>query len=208
MGSLYGYEVESELPLRRLNRAPGERGLLRVTLAAEALEVPEREPEGVLEDDRGNRWYASFEGEEECLLVLPPSGAFLLEPGAGRVTVDARDDDRELLEHRLASSAICTLLALRGDLVLHAAAVEAAGRAVVFCGPTTRGKSTLARALGEAGHPVLAEDGVAISLEGEPVAHPGARGVRTRNGGGRPVTLVPDPGPSEPGGCAVAAVGS
>jgi len=30
MGSLYGFEVESELPLRRLNRAPGERGTLRV----------------------------------------------------------------------------------------------------------------------------------------------------------------------------------
>jgi hypothetical protein len=206
MGSLYGYEVESELPLQRLNSAPGSRGLLTVRRAAEALREPKREPEGVLEDERGNRWYASFEGEGECLLLLPPTGGFLLEPEAGRVTVDARDGDRELLEHRLASSAVCTLLSLRGDLVLHAAAVEANGRAVVFCGPTTRGKSTLVRVLGEGGHPVLAEDGIAISFGGEPLAHPGARGVRTRNGSGRPVTLVPDPGPSEPGNCPVAAV--
>lgn len=206
MPSLYGYEVESELPLRRLNSAPGERGVLTVGRAARPLEEPAREPEGVLEHDDGRRWYASFEGEGECLLVLPPTGAFLLEPQAARVTVDPRDDDRELLEHRLASSAVCTLLALRGDLVLHAAAVEADGRAVVFCGPTTRGKSTLARVLGELGRPVLGEDGIAISLGGEPLAHPGARGIRVRDGARRTVTLVGDPGPREPRASMVAAV--
>lgn len=206
MGSLYGYEVETELPLRRLNRAAGRRGVLRVESAGEALREPEREPEGVLEDERGRRWYASYEQDGACLLVLPPTGAFMLEPAEGRVTVDFRDSDEDLFEHRLASSAICTLLALRGDLVLHAAAIEAGGRAVIFCGPTTRGKSTLVRALGESGSAVLGEDGIAISLEDGSRAFPGARGVRMRNGDGRGVTLVHDPGPREPGSCPVAAV--
>jgi hypothetical protein len=206
MGSLYGYEIHSELPLRRLNAGGGDRGLLRVDAAEGELPEPQREPEGVLEDERGRRWYASYEEDGECLLVLPPTGAFMLEPAAARVIVDFRDSDEELLEHRLASSAICTLLALRGDLVLHAGAVEVDGHALVFCGPTTRGKSTLVRTLGESGRPVLGEDGIAISLEGEPRAFPGARGVRMRNGDGSGVALVDDPGPRPSQASTVAAV--
>jgi hypothetical protein len=207
MGSLYGYEMESELALRRLNRAPGTRGVLRVEPTGSPLEAPDREPEGVLEDGSGRRWYASYENDAGgCLLCLPPTASFLLEPDSARVTVDGRDEDAELFEHRLASSAICTLLALRGDLVLHASAIEEDGRAVVFCGPSSRGKSTLVRVLGESGWPVLAEDGIAISLKERPQAYPGARGIRVRNGGTRSVTLAPDPGPREPLPCPVGAV--
>ncbi len=142
-----------------------------------------------------------------CRCRRPAS--FLLAPAAGRIAVESTDEDAELLEHRLASSAICTLLAMRGDLTLHAAAVEADGRAIVFCGPSLRGKSTLARTLGEGGCRLLGEDGIAIELGADgPVAHPGARGVRMRRAGGgrqRPL-LVEDPGVGEPGPCPVAAV--
>ena len=210
MGSLYGFEVKSELPLRRLNVAPGVRGELKVEAAAEPLVAPATEPTSALVDEDGRCWYASYElGGGDVLLDLPPTVAFSLEPGAGRIVVDSRGGDAELIEHRIGSSAICVLLGLRGDLVLHASAVEVNGRAVLFCGPTLRGKSTLARALGEAGYPVLAEDGIAIDLgEGGPVAFPGARGVRvrSRDGNGRNRTdLVADPG-GEPAGCRVAAV--
>jgi energy-coupling factor transporter ATP-binding protein EcfA2 len=126
------------------------------------------------------------------------------------VTVDIGNDDAALREHRIVSSVVGTLLAMRGDLVLHASAVAVGGRAVVFCGPTGRGKSTLALALGQAGHPVLGEDGVAIDLErGEPVAFPGARGIRVRSrgaDGSRRTNLVEDPAPGEPPPCPVAAV--
>jgi hypothetical protein len=210
MGSLYGFEVKSDFPLRRLNSAPGTRGGLVVGAAAEPLVPPVGEPAGLLVGKDGRRWFASYELEDgDCLLQMPPTGSFLLRPAGGRVAVDSTDGDVELLEHRVASSAICTLLAMRGDLALHAAAVEADGRAVVFCGPSLRGKSTLARALGEAGCRLLGEDGIAIELgEDGPIAHPGARGVRMRGPGSgrqRPV-LVDDPGAGEPGPCPVAAV--
>ncbi|HWA54220.1 MAG TPA: hypothetical protein VG816_08620, partial [Solirubrobacterales bacterium] len=98
----------------------------------------------------------------------------------------------------------------RGDLVLHASAVEVDGRAVIFCGPTQRGKSTLARALGEGGYRLLGEDGVAIELGGDgPTAFPGARGVRSRSRGaeGRSRTdLIADPGGGAPLPCPVVAV--
>jgi hypothetical protein len=198
MGSLYGYEVKSELPLRRLNRGPGTRGVLEVEVARTRLSLPNGEPKAVLEDDRGRRWYSSFETEDGWLLALPPTGSFLIDPDQRRVVVDPGDGDYELLEHRVASSAICTLLALRGDLVLHASAVEAGGRATIFCGPATRGKSTLARVLGEFGNAVIGEDGIDISLEEGPCAYPGARGVRVRAEDGRSAALVADPGPVEP----------
>ncbi len=210
MSSLYGFEVKSDFPLQRLNSAPGTRGELVVEMAEESLAPPAGEPAGELVGADGQRWYASYELDGgDCLLQMPPTGTFLLAPARGRIAVESSDGDEELLEHRLASSAICTLLALRGDLALHAAAVEADGRAIVFCGPSLRGKSTLARALGEAGCRLLGEDGIAIELgEQGPIAHPGARGVRMRGPGGgqqRPA-LVEDPGPGEPGPCPVAAV--
>jgi hypothetical protein len=210
MGSLYGFEVLSELPLERLNAAAGTRGELRIEAASEPLRAPAEKAAGTLIDDEGRCWYASYElGGGRCLLELPPTVSFLLEPEEGRIVVDSRDEDAELLEHRIASSAICTLLVLRGDLVLHAAAVEVDGRAVIFCGPTLRGKSTLAQVLGESGCGILGEDGIAIALgEDGAIAFPGARGVRVRshNGGDRTRTdLVADPS-IEPAPCPVGAV--
>jgi hypothetical protein len=210
MGSLYGFEVKADLPLRRLNAAPGTRGELAIDAAREPLPVPDGEPVSTLVGDDGHRFYASHELNGHCLLELPPSGEFLLDPAAVRVTVRTGDDDEDLREHRIVSSAVGTLLAMRGDLVLHASAVAVGGRAVLFCGPTGRGKSTLALALGESGHGVLGEDGVAIDLEsGRPVAFPGARGIRVRSSGAdgaRRTDLVPDPAPAEPPPCPVAAV--
>jgi hypothetical protein len=210
MGSLYGFEVKAELPLRRLNAAAGTRGELTIEVASHPLAVARGEPVSTLVGDDGQRFYASHELNGRCLLELPPSGEFLLDPDAVLVTVGVGDDDAALREHRIVSSAVGTLLAMRGDLVLHASAVAVGGRAVVFCGPTGRGKSTLALALGEAGHPVLGEDGVAIDLgPGDPVAYPGARGIRVRRLGAdesRHTDLVEDPAPGEPSPCPVAVV--
>jgi hypothetical protein len=211
MSSLYGFEVKSDLPLLRLNSAVGTRGELRIEQAATQLEQPAQAPVSTLVTDDGHCWYASYELEDgRCLIELPPAARFLLEPESGCVIVDSTANDAELREHRIVSSALCTLLSMRGDLVLHASAIEAGGRAVLFCGPTQRGKSSLARALGEAGHRLLGEDGIAIELgDREQVAFPGARGVRVRgrDGNGRAHTdLLSDPGGGEPEPCPVGAV--
>jgi len=211
MGSLYGFEVKTDMALRRLNAAPGTRGELTVAAATGRLAFPGVEPASEVLGEDGRRVYASYALDSgECLVELPPVGTFLLQPAANEVVAELDGGDDELAEHRVASSAICTLLALRGDLVLHASAVEVGGRAAIFCGPTRRGKSTLVRALGEGGYPILGEDGIAIELGGaEPVAYPGARGVRVRKEGpgGAPRTeLLADPGPGEPAPCPAAAV--
>lgn len=211
MGSLYGFEIKSDLPLRRLNATPGSRGELTIEAARSPFAEPTGEPTGSRVGEDGFRWFASYALDGgACLLRMAPTGSFLLEPAASRVLVDSTDEDAELLEHRIASSAVCTLLSMRNDLALHAAAVEVDGEAIVFCGPSLRGKSTLARALGEAGCRLLGEDGIAIEQDGQgPIAHPGARGVRVRRKDGRgrrQAVLLEDPGPDEASSCRVASV--
>ena len=96
-------------------------------------------------------------------------------------------------EDRVVNAIVPILLAVRGELVLHAAAIVESGRAVIVCGPSGRGKSTLAHALESAGCGLLAEDGVALTREGEGMlAWPGPVGIRLHPGPG-------DAPPVEPG---------
>jgi hypothetical protein len=56
---------------------------------------------------------------------------------------------------------LCSLVVLRkGGVMLHAAAVVDAGRALVFCGPSESGKTTVARLAGR--RPVLSDETVAL----------------------------------------------
>jgi energy-coupling factor transporter ATP-binding protein EcfA2 len=71
------------------------------------------------------------------------------------------------------------MLSERGDLALHASAVTLDGHAVLFCGPSGRGKSTLALLASQLGHPVVSEDGVVLTVNGaQPAVWPGPRGVQ------------------------------
>jgi hypothetical protein len=197
VGSVYGYDLVSEIPLRRLNPMPGPRGELEVVRSDEAITDLVGRLTGYLEAPGEGAYYAVAEVERGCLICCSRSGNFLVDPRRDRIEVEAKDDP-ELLEHRILSAAVCMLLSLRGELVLHAAAVEIGDSAVVFCGPTGRGKSTLVRALGELGAPILSEDGVVIAPEdGGWTVHPGARGVRIRPPGEAAARgiLQPDPGP-------------
>jgi hypothetical protein len=196
--SVYGYELDTAFPLRRLNPGPGPRGAIRVVPAEEPITERAGTLTGYLDAEDGRALYAIAEAGRECVIWCSRSGAYLVDPEARTIRVEANGDS-ELFEHRLLSSAVCLLLSLRGELVLHASAAEIAGSAVVFCGPTGRGKSTLVRVLGELGVPVLSEDGVVIAPEGGGwMVHPGARGVRVRPPG-QPTArgrLQPNAGPA------------
>jgi hypothetical protein len=59
------------------------------------------------------------------------------------------------------------LLRLRGIPALHASAVAIGGRALALCGPPRAGKSTTAAALAARGHPLVADDVLALPILGE-----------------------------------------
>jgi hypothetical protein len=61
-----------------------------------------------------------------------------------------------------------SLLQLRGQLALHASAIDIAGRGVVFMGNKGAGKSTTAAAFIRAGHRLLADDVLPVQLDPAP----------------------------------------
>ena len=96
------------------------------------------------------------------------------------VLVANHSDDNDLLAHLLLDHLVPRVVALRGDLMLHAAgAVGPSGRAHVLIGGTGAGKSTLGAAMAAAGWPLIDDDGIRIiRLNGQWCAVPGYAGVR------------------------------
>jgi hypothetical protein len=181
MGSLYGYEIDSDLPLSRLSEAPGELG--RITVRADpGVPLQERAEltRLVTEADLSPRYAAGRLGAR-ILAWHADAGTFLIDPGSMAISHRPADSAQELgaerWEDRLSSTAVPLLLGELGGQPLHASANLVDDRAVVICGVTGRGKSTLSAALATAGHPSLGEDGVVI-FKSDPghVAWPGADG--------------------------------
>lgn len=84
--------------------------------------------------------------------------------------------------HTLLHSFIPQVLSLRGDLILHATCAVIDGRAFLFAGDSTMGKSTLAAGFALHGLDVFSDDIVRIEMapDGTPLAHRGYPGVRLR----------------------------
>lgn len=113
----------------------------------------------------------------QFLLEIPPIGRFLLEGGHSigfsRVP-DIADQDIAIF---LAGNVFGVLLHQRNHIVLHASAIVVNGKAVLFCGVSGAGKSTIAAALGSRGYTLMTDDQAAITLDGDgkPIVHPDGR---------------------------------
>jgi len=101
-------------------------------------------------------------------------------PVAGELHMFApRDQWINTIEHVLLDQAIPRVLAYSGHLMLHASAVEVAGKALCFVGPSGAGKSTLAATFSLAGYRILADDVVRIEfVDGEPWIYPAYPSLR------------------------------
>jgi hypothetical protein len=86
---------------------------------------------------------------------------FVLDPAGQRVKL--LNDVGEMLTSLLRALAP-KLLALQGEVVLHASAVELNGTVVAFTGASGAGKTTTARALAEAGGQIVCEDQLWVAL--------------------------------------------
>lgn len=189
MGNVFGFEIESELPLVRLRERPGPRGTIRVVrdepaildgpaeiTALDMLELP---------DGDLSTFVIGREGDRR-VVGCSHTGGFVLEPDHLAITA-APAGPAEMWEHRLLSVIVPIMLASRGEVALHGAVVEIGGKAAIFCGPAFRGKSTLALTFAELGHAVLSEDGIVLEeREGEWIAWPAAKGARIRTRPGSP----------------------
>ena len=176
-GSLYGFDVATDVPLARLRPGAGTRGLLTVSVARVD------EPSG---GEIVHEWFGpgvTFRMHrvgDRLHCSCSVTGSFVVDAAAGSIQAQPRADrgTDEMWEHRMVGTALPLLLAERGDLVVHAAAIETDAGAVLFVGPAGRGKSTLALTAPSLGLRILAEDGVDVDADG--VVWPGPRGVRIR----------------------------
>lgn len=97
---------------------------------------------------------------------------YLVRGGCEIVVEPAGGDEADMLAFLL-GTVLAACLQQRGILTLHASAVETAGGAALFAGVSAAGKSTLAAALVERGHRLLADDVTGVTLVGgEPHAQP------------------------------------
>lgn len=105
-----------------------------------------------------------------------PGEVFLGWPGVGKLTIhDGKrivvdpetGADEAMVRRFVVGPALAVLLVQRGVLVLHASAVSIAGRAVAFLGGAGHGKSTMAAAMYEHGHPIVSDDVVPVLRDGD-----------------------------------------
>jgi len=113
---------------------------------------------------------------QSFLWRVPGVGRFLVSAGREIVVAAAAMGDADLAPFVLGTG-FGAVLHLRGELVLHAAAVSCEGRAVALSGGSGVGKSTLAAALCRAGCGFISDDVSAIRFgeDGRPVVAPDGR---------------------------------
>jgi hypothetical protein len=120
----------------------------------------------------------------QIILRAPGAGRFLVSDGSKVTFEPAAGADAADCAIYLLGSVFGFLLHQRGRTVLHASAVAVDGKAVLFCGPSGIGKSTLAAALCSRGYPLISDDVCAISFD--------AAGTPFLNADARQLKLTPE----------------
>jgi hypothetical protein len=178
--STFGFTVRSNVPLRFLREGGGVE-TLEVTTAPRPRERPAVEPlrdwtlPGTGHEVRATLYQVGSEFEYWTTDV----GGFRIDPARRRIEVPA-DVDEILREQRLWALPTTLCYMERGDLSLHAAAVEVSGRAVILAAPQRFGKTTLAWAFHRLGHRVLSEDLACCRVGPVPAVLPGPALLRMR----------------------------
>lgn len=156
--SLFGFRIESDVPLRFLREGGGvER--ISVAVAPPDRQRPSHAPLGEwpLHGASVPATAALYEVPGGYEYWTSDAGRFGVDLANGRMEIPA-DGDEILREQRLNGMPMLLAFAHRGDISLHAAAVEVHGGAIILAAPSMFGKTTLALAFHERGYRLLTED--------------------------------------------------
>jgi hypothetical protein len=147
----------------------------------DARSEPAGEPVASLDAPEDAWWYRATETDRGFVLRFRDRGEFVISHSLDRIEVRRGPGcDLAVLSVLAAGTVMAFLLTLRGHTVLHASAVDVAGRALAFVGPSGRGKSTLAALLCLEGATLVTDD-VLVVEPGPPVtAVGGAAELRLR----------------------------
>ena len=183
IGSCHGFQVRSSLPLELL-REPlptGDWDELTVRRSdfkvSEPTTTPIREWLATPEKPFSARLYETDDGY--CMWI-DGFGAYSIDRARSTISVPP-DLPAALAESRLWGVPSVLAFLRRGQLSLHAAAVEIDDRAVLLTGPGRHGKTTLAAAFHREGFRLLSEDLCRVTTEPEPAVFPAAAMLRLRH---------------------------
>jgi hypothetical protein len=178
--SAFGFRIRCAEPLKFL-RLGGGVDTLEVVVAPEPRRPPESAP---LVDwplagaDHGARG-TLYRVERGFEFWTTDAGGYRIDPEAGRIEMPA-GEDAITREQRLWAIPAALCFMHRGDVALHAAAVDVGGRAVILAAPRYHGKTTLALAFHGRGHRVLTEDVACCRPGPVPTLVPGPALLRVR----------------------------
>ncbi len=166
-----GLSVQSEIELPGLIAAAGGRPP-EVTIRRGP--VPDTLPGATV---LGPTWQIAG---KQFLMRVPDIARFLLKNGNEIVFAVESDAKAADIPVFLIGTVFGILLHQREQIVLHASAVRVNGRAVLFCGASGAGKSTVAAALAQRGHPLVTEDVCTLTMDGSgaPLVHPDGRQLK------------------------------
>jgi hypothetical protein len=179
-GSCYGFRPVSSLSFEYLRGGEGE-----------SLDVYEHDSEPKGEDcvlvtewtpiPNRRLWARLYADGPRYSLWVEGYGSFAVDPDAPSVGLPTGSDDAVRREERLWGIPAMLCFLRRGDLPLHAAAVDVGGEAVLLAAPGYFGKTTLSAGFDVAGYRVLSEDVSCLRLASEEAAVvPGPAMLRVR----------------------------
>lgn len=180
LGGCYGFAVRSAVPLRHLRPgADPDWPPLEVAVGADEP-GPASSPVLTWAPSASHPVAAEVHRVDGGYAVhVDGGGWFSVRDRPARVAVPAGGEPLRR-EERLWGVPALLAFQGRGDLPLHAAAVEVGGRAVVFGGLSGAGKTTLATAAAAAGLRLLSEDLTCVRLAPAPAVLPGPAALRVR----------------------------
>lgn len=177
-GSCYGFQPVSDLAFEYLRDGGGE------PLAVDEHEAAE-EGNGVLVTEwtpiPGRRlWARLYADGPRYRLWVEGYGSFAVDPQAPRVALPTGAESAVRREERLWGIPAMLCFLARGDLPLHAAAVDVGGEALLLAAPGYFGKTTLAAGFDVAGYRVLSEDVSCLRFSSQACVVPGPAMLRVR----------------------------
>lgn len=176
-GSCFGFAVHSHLPFVYLRRGRGD-----------PLEVVESDGEPPRPAPLLVSWIPTaarpfharlFGDENHYDFWVEGAGWFGIDPAAPRIVAPVTDATVRR-EERIWGVPALLCFAARGDVPLHAAAVEVDGGSILVAAPARFGKTTLASAFVAAGYRLLAEDTSCCRIGDPPLVLPGPAMLRVR----------------------------
>ncbi|SDL34865.1 hypothetical protein [Tessaracoccus oleiagri] len=185
---MHGLTVRSEVPLHQSRLLPTATPAdLDITVGAPAHSLTEAPTGSVLlhfEMDR--QYYTVVADDHGYLLRFYGTCDVRLDEGLRQASVHALPGtDPAILSVLLGGTVLATVLALRGDPVLHASAVQVGDEALAFVGSSGMGKSTTATLFCAEGARLITDDVLRLDLGGmAPRCFLGATELRLRKSAG------------------------